>query len=345
MTNSNAKIAELRGDSERTRAALTASVRELKDKVGDAATEVKTIVSPAHIKNEVANYAREAGSNFVDALTQRAKDNPLQAIAAGAAIGFPMLKLLRAVPTPLLLIGAGFWLSGQGGRRALDAAAQKASEAIDDVKDNASDLMASATQTASSLTDKGLSDVTGSLSANVTPMADAARRGLHDAQDAASDLGRKVMDRTTELAGNAATTVSDASRAATDRVMEAGAASKTAVVDFTNNNPLLTAALGIAAGALIAASLPASSAEQRVFGASSARLKRAGRDAINDSLDKVSGIADDALNSARDATKREGLDLNALNDTVNDVAARTKAVADKGLRAAFDGLGQQKGAN
>ncbi len=41
MTNSNAKIAELRGDSERTRAALTASVRELKDKVGDAATEVK----------------------------------------------------------------------------------------------------------------------------------------------------------------------------------------------------------------------------------------------------------------------------------------------------------------
>jgi hypothetical protein len=153
------------------------------------------------------------------------------------------------------------------------------------------------------------------------------------------------MDRTTELAGNAATTVSDASRAATDRVMEAGSASKTAVVDFTNNNPLLTAALGIAAGALIAASLPASSAEQRVFGASSARLKRAGRDAINDSLDKVSGIADDALNSARDATKREGLDLNALNDTVNDVAARTKAVADKGLRAAFDGLGQQKGAN
>ncbi len=108
--------------------------------------------------------------------------------------------------------------------------------------------------------------MTGSLAANVTPIADAARRGLHDAQDAASDLGRKVMDRTTELASNAATTVSEASRAATDRVMEAGSASKTAVVDFTNNNPLLTAALGIAAGALIAASLPVSTAEQRVSG-------------------------------------------------------------------------------
>lgn len=345
MSGSNAKIAELRQDSERTRAALAATVRELKDKVGETATEVKTIVSPAHIKNEVRNYARDVGSDFIETLTQRAKDNPLQAIAAGAAIGFPMLKLLRAVPTPLLLVGAGFWLTTQSGRRAMESASDQASQAMQGARDSASDLMNSAGETASEIADKGMSMVSETVSANVTPAIEAARRGLDDARDAASGLGRTVADKTTAMADSAAGAAAEAAHATRDSAANAGAAVQSSVAEFANKNPLLTAALGIAAGAFLAASLPTSAAEQRVFGSSSARAKRAGQRAMNDTLDNVADVAEQKLNSVGEALKREGLASDVLRTTADDIAARAKAVAEKGIEAALNGGQEHKGEN
>jgi ElaB/YqjD/DUF883 family membrane-anchored ribosome-binding protein len=345
MTASNARIAELRQDSERTRAALTATVRELKDKVGDTANEVKTIISPAHIKSEVQNYAREIGSNFVETMSQRAKENPLQAIAAGAAIGFPMLKLLRAVPTPLLLIGAGFWLSTQGGRRAMESATDQASQAMQSAKDTATDMMNSAGETASDLADKGMAMVSDTVSANVTPVVEKARRGLHDARDAATDLGRTMADKAAAISGSTASAAVEASHSTRDSIANAGSAVQSSVADLANKNPLLTAALGIAAGAFLAASLPTSSAEQRVLGASSSRVKRAGRQALNDTLDKAADIAEQTLSSAGDAARREGLGPDRLRAAADDITAKAKAVAEKGIQAAMNGVNEHKGEN
>ena len=110
-------VDELRRRSERTRADLTATVHELKDKVGDTANELKSAVSPANIKQEIKTYVREQGDSFVESARRKAQENPLQAIAVGAAIAYPAWGLLRAIPTPLLMIGAGLWLTSAKGKQ------------------------------------------------------------------------------------------------------------------------------------------------------------------------------------------------------------------------------------
>lgn len=345
MSASNARIAELKQDSERTRAALTATVRELKDKVGETAADVKTAVSPSYIKEEMKNYARNAGADFVETLSQRAKDNPLQAIAAGAAIGFPMLKLLRAVPTPLLLIGAGFWLTTQGGRRTLEQASDQATQAMESAKASAGDMMNSAGETASNLVDKGMAMASETVSANVTPIVDKARATLHDARDAVTHAGQTVVDKASGLADSAATAATDATRTTRDSAANASSSAQSAIADFVDKNPLLTAAIGLAAGAFVAAALPTSSAERRAFGAASSRVRRAGEQAMNDTLDKAADVAGQALSSASEAAQREGLGADGLRATADDIAAKAKAVAEKGIQAALNGANEHKGDN
>src|SRR5215218_9178471 len=80
VTHADATISELRQESERNRAALAASALELRSRIGATATEIKTMVSPAHIKDEVKTYVRDTGNNFIDTMTERARENPLQAL-------------------------------------------------------------------------------------------------------------------------------------------------------------------------------------------------------------------------------------------------------------------------
>ena len=53
QTGKEPSIEALREESERSREALAATVGELRDRVGDTATELKTLVSPSHIKQQV----------------------------------------------------------------------------------------------------------------------------------------------------------------------------------------------------------------------------------------------------------------------------------------------------
>src|SRR4051794_16538337 len=100
MTASEQKsVDELRRESDRTREALASTVTELRDRVGDTATELKTIVSPTHIKQEIRNYVRRERESFVDSVQRKAKESPLRTAAIAAAAAYPALGLLRALPT------------------------------------------------------------------------------------------------------------------------------------------------------------------------------------------------------------------------------------------------------
>jgi ElaB/YqjD/DUF883 family membrane-anchored ribosome-binding protein len=355
MTNHDATISELRAESERTRAALTNSVHELRNRIGATATDVKTMVSPSHIKDEVKSYVRETGNNFVDSLTAHARDNPLQAVAAGAALAFPLLKMTRAVPLPLLLIGAGFWFSSARGRETLDTAREKLGEVAETAGQQASDLLSSAkssaTQAATDLKDAAIgraSETAGSVSSTVQPLIDKTRATVHDMRDAAGsvvDRARYATSSATSSAMDSASNsasaaqsmadgVTDRARRFADGAMEAGVRSQRNVIDFVENNPLLTAAVGLAAGAFLAAAFPATSAERKLMGGSSARLQRAGRDAVSQGIDKASQTAEEALLAAADALEREGLSADGIKESLRQVTEKARAVAEKGLASA-----------
>src|SRR6185503_9083689 len=110
-------IQDLREASERNREALATTVTELRERVGGTASELKTLVSPSHIKQEIKDYVRQEQDSIVGSLQRRAKESPLQAAAVGAALAFPALGLLRSLPAPLWLIGAGLFLTSRRGQQ------------------------------------------------------------------------------------------------------------------------------------------------------------------------------------------------------------------------------------
>ncbi len=242
-------VEELRCESERNRAQLAATVDRLREQITDTAEDLRYKVSPQGIKSEVSEFVSRKTHSWLDALKQQAMENPMQAIAAGTAVAVPALRLARGFPLPLLMIGAGLALTSKSMRaRAADAAAP----AVEKVKEMAGEA------------------------------AERVQSFGEDAVDAASQAGRRATDRVSEAQARAAGIANDLSdRAArtTDR-MKAGldAASETAKAkieqvrstvrdkataapetarQMIGDNAAVIAGLGVAIGAIIAASLPA----------------------------------------------------------------------------------------
>ena len=97
----------LRAEAEATRRRLTGTVDDLRTQVADTATDIKERLSPDAIKTEVTQYVRDSRDQLWHSWSEKARDNPLQAVAVGAALAYPALKIMRAMPAPLLLVGAG----------------------------------------------------------------------------------------------------------------------------------------------------------------------------------------------------------------------------------------------
>ena len=103
----------LEREAERTRAELLNTVEELRDRV-----------SPTHVKEDVKQYARSTGQDFLSNMVEKARENPLQAAAIAAAVAYPTWHMIRTIPLPVLLLGASAVLAGQvrnGGAQSLAA--------------------------------------------------------------------------------------------------------------------------------------------------------------------------------------------------------------------------------
>jgi hypothetical protein len=149
-------LTDLKREAERTRAELTETVDQLRSKVSDSVTDFRERASPDAMKAEISGYFRTRA----DALMDKARGNPLQTAAIGIGVGYPLLKIARSIPAPILMVGAGLYLLGT-------SSGQKLSETV-------SKKVAAAAE--------GASD---SFGAGV----DVANRKVHDTQDlAASSL-------------------------------------------------------------------------------------------------------------------------------------------------------------
>lgn len=342
-------VDELRRESDRTREALASTVTELRERVGDTATELKTIVSPTHIKQEIRDYVRRERESLVDSVQRKAKENPLQMAAIAAAVAYPALGLLRALPTPLWLIGAGLFLTSKRGRQVTEDVQSRLGDAVQQGTERAVDIAA---ESRSDLEDRvagvryGVEEVRDAVTSSVGGLADKARATFQDARDTVASAARKGERSATQTVGQIGDKVSSTADAlksgigqAQDRAGEVARTSRYAVTDFINDNPLLVAGIGAAVGAVIAASIPPSEAENRLFGAGSERLKDKAREAAAHGIEKVGDLAAETAGSVAAAAAREGLDAAGVTGALNKVADGVRAVADRGLDAAF---GQKK---
>lgn len=317
-------VHELRQDSERCRAQLEATVDLLRERIGDK-------VSPEAIKSEVSGYIKHKGKDWVAALQQQALDNPMQAVAIGTAVAVPALRLVRAFPLPLLVIGAGVALSSKNVRSNAASAAAPALQRIKDAagdaveglraaRDNASEAVASVGEQA---TDKAarfsaaVSGVMDNLQTRASRAADQITTELDARMEAAGDRTQNTIDR----AGAQARQTMAAAPAVTSR--------------FIRENAVLVGGLGVAIGAVIAASLPASKPEVVVAAGAADGAKRFATKAANSGVDAAKEKVFSAAEAAAESVARADLDTHASRMTRN-MADTLKNVAEDVVTTAFN---------
>jgi len=131
----NRSLQDIKRETEQTRAGLTSTVEELRTSVVETASDIRERISPAAIKAEFSQYIRSRGEQLLDDVTTAARKNPMQAVAVGASVAFPLLRLARAIPMPILMLGAGVFLAGSktgkdATQKASDVAADLTNEAL-----------------------------------------------------------------------------------------------------------------------------------------------------------------------------------------------------------------------
>lgn len=297
----------LRADAEATRARLTGTVEDLRTQVADTATDIKERLSPEAIKTEVTQYVRDSRDQLWHKIEQNVRDNPLQAIAVGAALAYPALKMMRAMPAPLLLVGAGLLLSrttnGNGG---------SANGATDVLKSHA----------------QGALDAAGEALDGAT---DSARRKVHDAQDYATNTASSIKDRVTGAADDASSAIRDTADKVMGQADDLVQQTRQTVSDTWDKNPLLIAAIGLGIGAFIAASFPSTKAEEAAFGDASDALRRQAEGVAAQGIE----AAKSAVEGVAAAASGEGLSVDGLKQIGESLTDKVRAVAERGVEAAL----------
>src|SRR4051812_11162784 len=125
-------LQQIKRETEQTRAGLTDTVEQLRTSVADTASDIRQRIRPEAIKAEVSDYIRSRGEQLLDDVTAAARRNPMQAVAIGASVAYPLLRMARAVPLPVLMIGAGLFFAGS---KTGQAASQKATDMASDLSD------------------------------------------------------------------------------------------------------------------------------------------------------------------------------------------------------------------
>jgi hypothetical protein len=232
-------LQQIKRETEQTRAGLTDTVEQLRFSVAETASDIRQRISPEHIKAEVSGYIKSRGEQLMDDITAAARRNPMQAAAIGVSLGYPLLRMARAIPLPMLMIGAGLFFAGsKTGQEASQKAVDMASDLSDkvqrrahDVRDQVGEQAAAAKAYASDNLDR-LRDTVSSGTERVSQTADQVNEaagqvgatlasGSDRLKDKAASLGGSVADQASDLKDRTFRTVGSVASSLQDMASDA----------------------------------------------------------------------------------------------------------------------------
>jgi hypothetical protein len=371
----NPSLQELRRETEQTRAGLTQTVEQLKTSVSETASGLQQRISPKAIKAEVADYVRSRGERMMEDITAAARRNPMQAVAVGASIAYPLLRLARAIPLPVLMVGAGvFFANSKAGQSATQKASDLASDLSDEVRrrghdlsdqvsssidaakevasntaGRAADMISTAADHRGSAASAGseLNTASDRVRDSATSLGDAINTGAGELRDRVTSLASSAADATGDFTADAATSARSAAASAKQSASEttkglqdkasdiSGRAGKT-FLDTVEQNPLLVAGVGLLLGGLIASALPRSETEENLVGEASATTKRRAQEAAAQSFEVAKGAAGEIIENVARQAGTEGLTSRALDASARDIGHRIRRVAESAVTTAFN---------
>ncbi|MBR1199970.1 hypothetical protein JQ634_30595 [Bradyrhizobium sp. AUGA SZCCT0240] len=366
-------LRELQRETEQTRAGLTQTVDQLKASVTDTASEIRQRISPESIKAEVRSYVRSKGESMLEDITAAARRNPMQAVAVGASLAYPLFRFARAIPLPVLMVGAGIFFAGtKSGQSITQKASDMASGLSDELGRRSQDMAAQVGEAVSSATG-AVSDATGragealSASADQVPATssmaelnladrlkdsaaaagDAINTRVFDIKDSASDLAGSAMDSSRDMAAGVASATRNAASSAANAGLEAARGVRDKAADYSSRagktmldtiqqNPLLVAGVGLLVGGLIASALPKSELEEDLVGDAATAARRRASEAASKGFDAAKGVAGEIFENVARQAGAEGLTPDKLNESAREIGQRVRRVAESAVTTAFD---------
>lgn len=365
-------LQQIRRDTEQARAGLTDTVDQLRTSVSETASDIRQRISPDAIKAEVGDYFRSRGERLMADARSAARRNPMQAVAVGASLAYPLFRLARSISAPILMVGAGLFLAGS--RRGQELT-QKASDAASDLADEArrrahdfqsglgetvaaardfgSDKIAELTDSVSARADQ-LRETSASAGATVSSAADEFRRHAATVSDAIQNAASESQDKARTAAGavvDAASGLASTARESLDAGMEGvrqkagNVREQTAklsdragqgFVDIVEQNPLLVAGIGLLIGGLIAGALPRSDFEDGLVGDTSGDVKNRVRDAASKGVAAAKDMAAGVYEDVAQRAEEQGLTPDRLGEAVTELGQRVRKVTEAAVTTAFD---------
>jgi hypothetical protein len=239
----------------------------------------------------------ESGSDFLTSLQNAVRENPVSAALIGMGVFW------------MFMGGSGVSLFGGGGRKSMFGT-----------------TVQGAGQFAGAARNFGMSigdNVNQARQATMQPAWQAGSAAAGAMGDAASGTAARATDAAVsgyqagaEMASRTAAAMTNATAAAGSALQETAAKWSTGVQGTLSNvferQPLLLGAVGLAIGAVIAASLPTSEAEKQMMGEASDRL----RDKVSEKTSEIAGQMKQMADAALDEAKAQGITPEKVGETL-----------------------------
>jgi hypothetical protein len=225
----------------------------------------------------------------------------------------------RQNPVSAALIGMGvLWLFTGGARRAGFDGLSAANDAVMSGRSAMKSGLQSATD--------GVSDFAGDLGHKVRRAGASSGDVLQSAAETIREGRAAAYERTSRLGSDLAESASDLARSIPGSASDMFDTTRSNLATLFRQQPLLLGAVGVAVGAGIAASFPATELETEYLGETSDQLKDMAQEFASDQGRRAKTLAEDAVNAAADEAHRQGLDLDGLKSSAADVGAKVKTV-------------------
>ncbi|TCZ54986.1 DUF3618 domain-containing protein [Roseicella aquatilis] len=251
----NRSAAEIEREVERTRAGLTETLDELRERA-----------SPGQLFEQAIDYARSSGgTEMMRNLGQQVRDNPLPLLLIGAGIGWMMLSGGSRG-------GGGMAATGSApGRATAGSARYRVYGGSADAAEAGSgpSTLGRVRDSVAGAADQAI-DKAGQSYRSVTDAAGSAADSLRGAAGSAADSAREAAGAVADSLGGAASMVADrlsgTGQDLREQAGEMGAQARQGIGWLVREQPLVLGAIGVALGAAVGALLPGTEAENRLMG-------------------------------------------------------------------------------
>ena len=308
MSDLISEAGRIEGDLDRTRARLGSHLSELQDRL-----------SPGQVLDDLMGYFRGSeGAEFGRSLLDSVRGNPLPAAITTVGLAWLMASNPRGAQTGAVVTRSPrLPIYGYDDHAAVVSRLASARQAVTRLADEPEHAYASRLDTAHAQA-IGLARHTEESSES---FSERIKHAVSAVQEAVTAKGHDLRDQASGAAGAAGDAIGSLSSSAQEKLQDAmssaGAAlsSGSRMAGQTGGNlmaaitesPVILGALGLAAGALLGALLPASEQEETALGGIAGQLRGAVTNLASQGMESGTRVVQAVKESAKDSVQAQGL--------------------------------------